>query len=186
MINYLVFALKDMLDQGTEQENIINSFKKFSCQKEKDLENFLVNKAIEWENIDYGRTYLMIDGERDRIAGFFTISLKSVDLGNLPGKRRRKLLKSTPGRDGLKSYPAFLIGQIGRCDKYSSEDLPGKIILSECYSAFKNVHNIIGGNIIVLQCREYMYEKFYKEHEFAKLEDNIDSDGLLTLYKREF
>ena len=36
MMNYLVFALSKILSQENDEEILLDIFKKFSCQKEKD------------------------------------------------------------------------------------------------------------------------------------------------------
>ena len=83
MINYVVLSLGEMLREGYDVNLIQESFKKFSCQRETDLENFLVNKAIIYENTDFGKTYLMVDSYLLKhnvfsIAAYFTI-FKKID-----------------------------------------------------------------------------------------------------------
>ena len=40
-------------------------------------------------------------------------------------KRKRNFLVQVPGRDKLLSYQAYLIGQLGRSDKYTTDDICG-------------------------------------------------------------
>lgn len=94
------------------------------------------------------------------------------------------MLGSFPGRDNLKSISAFLIGQLGRSDEYSNEDLSGQQILNECYHAISLAAKIVGGKLLVLECREHMYGKFYEKQGFKKLYDKLNDEGLYTLYKR--
>lgn len=94
------------------------------------------------------------------------------------------MLGAYPGRDNLTSIPAYLIGQLGRCDSYSSVQLPGKDILDECYNAISTAARIVGGNLIVLECRENMFSNFYEGQGFVKLYDALSEEGLFTLYKK--
>lgn len=49
MIDYLVVSLIDATDIfGLDKVN--ESFKSFTCFEEKDLEDFLLNKAVDYEN----------------------------------------------------------------------------------------------------------------------------------------
>lgn len=89
-----------------------------------------------------------------------------------------------PGRDGLSSVPAYLIGQLGRCDSYTKEDLSGQQLLNECYHAISVAAQIVGGNLLVLECREHMFSKFYEEQGFKKLYDELNEENLYTLYKK--
>ena len=74
-------------------------------------------------------------------------------------------------------------GQLGRCDSYSKENLPGEIILKEAYAAIDRAIEVIGGNLLILECREHMFSKFYEKYNFKKLYDELDN-GLYTLYKK--
>lgn len=190
MIEYRIIPLGDLLGKEYNQEMLEESFKKFSCLREKDLEDFLIRKAIPYEKTNYGKTYLIIDNEKlekDRdfsVMAYFTIAQKSIDISNLTPKRKRKVLGEYPGRDGLNSVPTYLIGQLGRCDNYQNSELSGKQILNECYHSISMAARVIGGNTVVLECRECMFEKFYEHHGFKKLYDQLSDEGLYTLYKR--
>lgn len=186
---YKVIALGEILSKEYEQEKIEDAFKKFSCQREIDLEDFLVHKAIPYEKTNYGKTYLIIDEEFLKAGNFvvmayFTIAQKSLGIGNLTKKKKRKLLGEYPGRDSLESVPAYLIGQLGRSDNYTGQELDGQIILNECYHAISVAARVVGGNLVVLECREHMYEKFYEKQDYKKLYDELNEEGLYTLYKK--
>lgn len=49
MIDYKIVPLGEILSKEYEEQLIEESFKKFSCQRESDLENFLLHKAIPYE-----------------------------------------------------------------------------------------------------------------------------------------
>lgn len=189
MKDYIVVPLGEILDKGYDDEKIENALKKFSCRREEDLENFLAKKAITYERTDIGKTYLCIDKEQLEegnftVLAYFTLAQRSVDISELSNKRKRKVLGDYPGRDKIKSVPAFLIGQLGRCDDYSSEELSGQQILDECYHAISLAARIVGGKLLVLECREHMFEKFYEKQGFKKLYDKLNDENLYTLYKK--
>ncbi|MCC8050103.1 MAG: hypothetical protein LIO99_13110 [Clostridiales bacterium] len=186
---YKVLSLGEILNEEYELSQIKDSFRRFSCERENDLEIFLQQKAISYETSNYGKTYLLVDLERLRngnfdIAAYFTIAQKSVDISCLSGKRKRKMLGEYPGRDTLQSVPAYLIGQLGRSDVYTKEDIPGETILFECYHAISIAARAIGGNLLILECREHMYKKFYERQNFKKLYDEVSDEGMYTLYKK--
>lgn len=189
MKQYVVVPLGEIIDKGYNKNKIEESFKKFSCHREEDLENFLMNKAITYEKSDVGKTYLCVDEERLQsgefaIMAYFTIAHRAVDISCISSKKRRKMLGSFPGRDSIKSVSAFLIGQLGRCDNYSNDDISGEQILNECYHAISMAAKIVGGKLLVLECREHMYEKFYEKQEFKKLYSDLNEENLYTLYKK--
>ncbi|MCI8974774.1 MAG: hypothetical protein HFH79_14505 [Lachnospiraceae bacterium] len=184
---YIVIPLGELLNAEYDQEKLEQSFQKFSCQRETDLEDFLKDKAILYENTNFGKTYLILDKEElDKgsfiVMAYFTIAQKSVDISAISNKQKRKMLGSYPGRDNLKSIPAYLIGQLGRSDSYSSQQLSGTDILNECYNAISMAARIVGGNLIILECRECMFSNFYEKHGFKKLYNDLSKDKLYTLY----
>lgn len=189
MKSYRVIPLGEILNKEYEQQKIEESFKKFSCHREHDLENFLMYKAIPYQKTGFGKTYLCIDDDALKrgqfvVMAYFTIAQKSLDISSLSKKKKRKVLGEYPGRDNLNSVPAYLIGQLGRSDDYSNEDLPGEQILFECYHAISMAAMIVGGNMIVLECRQHMFEKFYEGQKFKKLYDEVNEEDLYTLYKK--
>lgn len=188
MIDYSVIALRELLcDDEIDDEKIAKSLKKFSCSKEKDLENFLVKSAVEYEKKENGKTFFVIDNEKIKngefeIVAFFTTGLSSVDISNLSRSQKKKLLGSVPGRDNLNSYPAYLIGQLGQSDNYCTDDICGEVLLNECVSRIKTAQRVAGGKLVVLECREKL-RQFYKKQGFKELMVEKNGD-LTTCYKR--
>ena len=137
----------DVLSTGVDRSQVEDAFKKFSCQHEVDLENFLINKSILYENSQYGKTFLLVDkvllqqGEF-QIVAYYTIAMKSLDINQLSKKKRRKVLGGQPGRDQMNSMSAYLIGQLGRNDAYSHEDMDGVTILNECYHSISTAARV--------------------------------------------
>lgn len=43
---------------------------------------------------------------------------------------------------------------------------------------------IVGGNLIVLECRDGMFSKVYERLGFKKLYDSLNDEKLDTLYKK--
>lgn len=190
MINYKVIPLGEILAGEFDEHLIEQAFKEFSCQRETDLEDFLMQKAILYEKTNYGKTHLLVDMDKLEkegkfaVAAYFTIAQNSVDISILSNKKKRKILGAYPGRDSLNSVPSYLIGQLGRSDAYSGDDLCGQQILNECYHAISVAAKVVGGNLLIVECRECMYEKFYEKKGFKKLYDELNEEGLFTLYQR--
>ena len=190
MINYIVIPLGEILSDEFDQKSIEESLKKFSCQLETDLEDFLSNKAILYEKSNFGKTFLIIDEEKLKkqhvftVMAYFTIAQKSLDISKISGKKKRAILGAYPGREKLNSISTYLIGQLGRCDTYTKDMIDGQTILNECYYAISLAARIVGGNLVVLECRECMYDKFYERKGFLKLDTELNEKSLFTLYKK--
>lgn len=186
---YTVIPLGALLSDEFDVSKIEKSFKKFSCQREVDLEDFLMRKAIPYEKTNFGKTYLLIDldeleKENFSVMAYYTIAQKAIDISELSAKRKRKMLGDYPGRDSLKAIPAYLIGQLGRNDAYTSDEISGEQILNECYNSISVAAQVVGGNLVILECREPMFERVYENKGFRKLYDDLNEENLYTLYKK--
>lgn len=190
MIEYIVLPLGEILKKEEySKQKLEEAFKKFSCRRETDLENFLVHKAIPYDNTGFGKTYLLIDKCELKkgnfiILAYFTLALRSIDLSHLNKKAKRRVLGNYPGREGLNSISAYLVGQLGRCDNCAKEGLSGQQILNECYHTISLAAKVVGCNLLVLECREHMFGKFYSIYDFKKLYNELNEEKLYTLYKR--
>lgn len=190
MIDYVIIPLGEILGREYDKEKLENAFKKFSCQRERDIEDFLMQKSITYEKTNLGKTYLFIDNKElinnneFIILAYFTIAQNSLDISKISKKKKRKILGAYPGRDSLSSVPTYLIGQLGRCDNCTNIDLSGQQILNECYHAISLAARIVGGNMLILECREHMFEKFYQKQGFIKLYDELSAEKLFTLFQK--
>ena len=67
---------------------------------------------------------------------------------------------------------------------YCTYYISGQQILNECYHAISLAARVVGGNLLVLECRCHMYDKFYQQQGFKKLYDELNAEGFYTLYKK--
>jgi len=188
-LDYDIVPLERLI-KDLKRDVIQNKLNLFKCPQEKDLESFLQYKAIEYDIIGYGKTYLVLDKNKIedgivKIIAFYTIGQKSLDISSLKKKKKRKIIGgSIPGRDKLDSISCFLIGQFGRSGEYTHDQLSGETLLKECFSTINAARKIIGGNLVFLECRPQMYGLFYEKQGFKKLaEEPTEDDGLLQLYR---
>ena len=173
---YTIHSLSDYLD---DEENLIEFFKTFKC-KNNDVEDFLKDKAIKKEKIGSSRTYLFLDKKLLdmgilKIYAFISITMNSLKIKNLTFSKRKKLFgQSIDGLKAIEYVPSYLIGQLGRCDSCSSQYLSGKTILNDTFLILRDIHKLIGGDNIVVECEDNENLcKFYESNGFTKIE--IDS-----------
>ena len=84
-----------------EDSDLLHHFlSSFSCTKDKDIEYFLHNRAIEFENLSKSRTYLVCSEEQlinnafDNVTifGYISIALKVLTIPEETSNRTRKEL----------------------------------------------------------------------------------------------
>ena len=86
-----------------------------------------------------------------------------------------KSLKKKLGNlsDGEQNLVAFLIGQLGRDSAYSNEVLDGRKMLQDCYDLIASARDIVGGRLILLDCKPS--EKlcaYYEREGFIDITEN--------------
>lgn len=126
---------------------------KFLCAKNKEVEEFLHEPAIEFERSSSARTYLIATEDKE-IAGYFTISIGFADISQSKNlsKKDKDTLKMSKCPDHR--IPCFLIGQLGRSDSFSHEELPGSQILEKALAVLVEVKNQIGGKFVIVECED--------------------------------
>jgi hypothetical protein len=156
----------DSLIKGGSEEDIRRLISQFSC-KDKDVEAFLKNNAIEQEKRSKSRTYLVLDDESEALLAYFTLALKILPLAGL-SKSRVKALDGYSGNAA--EIPALLIGQFGK-DEILSQTYPGDSFMEMCLDTVRLIHKLVGGRFALIECLEI--EKvisFYERHGFSVLQ----------------
>ena len=170
--NEIIIPLKTLLEEHGEEKvkTLLNSF---SCSKNWDVEQFLKNTAILFEKLNKSRTYLIFKKGTTDILAYFTITisiLKIVD-EDISKKTLKKL-------DGIskekKEFSVYLIGQLGKNDKFFNE-ISVKFILETAISYIYDANEIVGGRVILIETlNNEKLIKFYKENGFKILQKRLD------------
>ena len=71
---FIFYSLQDLIENYSINQ-VKNFLKTFKCNINKDIENFLHNKAITFEKKLRARTYLLFEKENKKIAGYFSIAI---------------------------------------------------------------------------------------------------------------
>ena len=158
---------------GTEEEiDYLQAIKNFTCQ-DVEVETFLKTKALDFDQRNKSRTYLLIDGGNDNeivILGYYTLTMKSLPFGAETSKSAKKKIDGF--RSDVDSTEAVLIGQLGKNYNYKDK-INGKIIIDYALDDIYRTQNIIGGRITFLECQNSeKVIKFYQENGFVFLQDS--------------
>ena len=87
----------------------------------------------------------------------------------------RKKLGNHSGKE--QNLIVFLIGQLGRDSSYSKDYLNGKQMLQACYGLIGSVRDIVGGRLILVECKPIeKICKLYEDEGFVDITE--DNDGL--------
>ncbi|MCL1988728.1 MAG: hypothetical protein FWG64_12290 [Firmicutes bacterium] len=167
---FQTIGLKDV-EPNTELElHVKHSIKNFHC-KDIDVENFLRNKAFDFERRNKSRTYLIF--EDSSLVAYYTLSLHSLVFDKSTSKN---VIKRVDGfSKSVQSVGIVLIGQLGK-DFNLGKSLTGTYLLEECLSIVLRVQNITGGRYALLECTEEpKIVEFYKANGFEVLQKSNDT-----------
>lgn len=185
MIEYSVYSLTEVLNQFGKVDILEEAFSAFKCSREEDLEVFLCNKCLKYEMAGNCRTFLILDKEqlikhsKISIVAFFSTAITTLDISTVRKKLRQKVLGPAPLNK--ESMPVFLIGQLGRSDAYSKEQMPGEVVMGECLAAIERAKVVVGGRILLVECREHLLG-YYNKYDFVEV--TKDKGTLYQLYRK--
>ncbi|BDU50744.1 hypothetical protein [Haliovirga abyssi] len=162
----------------------------FSCHRNKDVENFLHINSIRMQKENISRTYLIIDEENGNIIAYFALSIKPIIIREehkiSANKKNKMKINVSNGYDDEVFY-SFLIGQIGRDDKYNRKIIRLEEIIDYILDIIDEVKSLIGGKIILIEVLEdENSEKLIKRYEevgFTSIGIINDLTQLMTFSK---
>lgn len=130
----------------------------FSCPINPEIEQFVLNNAIEFAKKKLSVTYFVVNGH-GKIAAVFTLAHKAVEIGNtnLSNSKRKKLSRYAILDSESNSYTvsAFLIAQFGK--NYAVDEgkgINGNELMDLTFEILKHVQYYVGGGIVYLDCEE--------------------------------
>jgi hypothetical protein len=175
----MVIPIQEIIDDNA-RESTLNAISRFSC-RDKDVESFLKNKALEFERRDKARTYLIYDDNRSTLLGYYTLSLKALPFAECISKNT---VKSIDGfSKDIRAVGIILIGQFGK-DTELAKDIDGGHLLDICIETVYTAQKIVGGRFVLLECQEIdKIVSFYEKNGFKPLQYD-ENDKYLQMVRR--
>jgi len=170
--------LSDLLERN-DKRTVKEYLGGFRCTRGADLQEFLWNKAIMYEDKGRSRTYLFVDADADgKIVGYVTLSMTKISVtakSVLTGGIVRKMDLHNGETVG------YLIGQMAKDDTVT-EHIGGTMLkFSENMLYISYRQN--GGRVICIDCKKELLE-FYAQEGFTLVEPEPDErSGLYRLVK---
>lgn len=175
---------------GEDNELLSQILSSFSCEQDEDIENFLHNRAIEFEELSKARTYLICDEEQIleegfcldqlKIYGYVAIALKILSVPEEWSNRKRKELDGLSAKihgEPIKDFSCYLIGQLSRNSRVPYDSISGKDLLQMAYDVIAAAVDAVGGRYMMIECRE---EKklvdFYLSNGFEEIQRSFDGN----------
>lgn len=116
MSDYLVYTTTELASNS--QDNQLEEFlSNFECQINLDIQNFVRNKAIDFEKRGIAVTHLVFLGHTNDFVGFFTLAIKilEVNVQSMSKSLAKRLARfGEIEEDNTIKIPAILIAQFGK------------------------------------------------------------------------
>ena len=177
----VISPLKELYNPNSEdsKNRLLGSFLSFECvTKSEDVESFLKEKCIWFEERDLSRTFLVFDETAKELLGYFSLAIKSIDIQDVSNTVRKKFAGTTETDHSA----AYLIGQIGK-DKKCGKRLVKYQILDEALRYIQRSRDFVGGRVVYLDCKNQPdLIKYYQDAGFAFLREREDGD--VQMYMR--
>lgn len=149
---------------------LLNGAFAFDCDH-KDLNEFFEKDFINYSKELFGKTYCFtLDSNPKEIVCAFSISNDSIKAKNLPNNTRRKVNQKIPYvKQGMKSYPAVLIGRLGIHKDYKNRRI-GTDLMNFIKSWFIDSKNKTGCRFVVVDSyNEKIPLTYYEKNGFKFL-----------------
>ena len=160
--------------------------------KNKDVESFLKQKAIQSAKLSTSSTYLVRSMEHGAdLLGYFTLALKTltVKCSDLSATQQKTLRRFGSFDEESQSYklPAILLAQFGRNFSKNSASISGKELMDSALECIKTVFSLSSGKTVFLECepKEKLIQ-FYQNCGFSLLDNEIcakDKKQLIQLFR---
>lgn len=174
MLGYISVNLKAMIDEIGESA-VKALLSNFSCPLNKDVEQFLRIKAIEFSKQGIAQTHLVFAQYKDKpvLVGYFTLANKFLAIykSSLSSSYRKRMSRFCQFDPEFKRYTlaAPLIAQLGK-NYYNGYNklISGDELLKMACDKVSESQRIIGGKIVYLECEDKVkLIEFYSSNGFV-------------------
>jgi GNAT superfamily N-acetyltransferase len=133
----------------------------FSCGK-LALDDYIRKYALQNQQRGYGKTYVAIRDRSLIVEGFFTLSMSSVAVENLPESLRKRCPRYP--------MPVGLLAQLA-VDRGSQGQGLGELLLFEATQRFIVASEIVAARAIVVKAIDEEAARFYAKYGFLPLQN---------------
>lgn len=155
--DFLILNIREYLRQGQSGEDLLQQvFSTFSCDKNLDVERFLLEQSINFTKKNQSVTYVVLTPEEGQIIGYFTITIKPITVnGDSFSNTVKKKIARVSEQDeesGDYSLSAYLIAQLGKNYKDgANEKISGDQLLGLAIEKIKELQYMAGGMVVFLE-----------------------------------
>ena len=149
--NYLCLNIAELLRKYSKEE-LQSKFDNFTCNKNKEIEMFIKNNAIDFSLKHQSVSYIIFDTKTQDVVAYFALSIKPIrfDINRLSNTALKRLqrISEVDLIDNSITPSAYLIAQLGKVDN-------AKIDINDIFYFLDNniidIQNACGGVVEFLE-----------------------------------
>lgn len=136
---------------------------------------YLSDKASNFEKQQRSRNFIVEETETNNIIGFFSLSLKVVDISDLEESLKKKLVLKGKSPKNIDYLPVLLIGQFGKNTKLNK--LSGQELFEIVIQKIEEFRAIVGTQMVFLDSINHpKVIQFYEQFGFVTYSQLIKDD----------
>ena len=169
-MSFVIANIIDMVDKYGEPD-ISAALSVFSCPLNKEIEDFIKTKAIDFARKKLSVTYLIYDDAYNELVGYFTLAHKAIEIQKekVSSRVEKRIQRFVPFDEANNSYTisAFLLAQFGK--NYAVDGggrIDGDVLMDLADAVTFDIQHRIGGGFIYLDvlAKNDKVVNFYHDH----------------------
>ena len=178
MRNLTVWRI-DKLAKKVGDKVLSSTLAHFSIPLNKEVEDFIRNKALQATKLKSSITYVLVDEDIAEVIGYFTLLVKpfTIPASCLSSTNRRLISRFSEVNEETGNYTAsvFLLAQIGKNYAIQRQyQVSGRDLLEVALDKLRAAQDLIGGKLVLIE----------RETERMKLHDFYNANGFKSWNSR--
>lgn len=164
-VEYDVVSLAELREYEDLFDHVKQKLQAFRCARSAHLQKFANGDVWKYEKHGHSRTYVFLtpgDGDGIDVPAFFAVGKAVLNFERASNSQRRRLM----GDISMEVTGAYSIVELARCDSFTAEQLPGRVILREALDVIEQARRYIGGRYVLVDSQEVVFRKLYEPEGF--------------------
>lgn len=172
-------SLRDSLNY-ISRETLNDIFASFKCEKDEDIEKFLLDHAIDYEQKNICRTFFVMDTDKPgEILGYFSMGMNVMHFDE------KIVVKDAYQGINLHENgyrPIYKLFMIGKNSNYKNAVKMANIFNDKLLGYLRIVQEYIGGDLMYIDC-EPQLKKYYSGLGFTYY-DTLEEYNLIRMIRK--
>ena len=182
MRNLTVWRI-DKLAKKVGDRVLSSTLAQFSIPLNKEVEDFIRNKALQATKLKSSITYVLVDEDIAEVIGYFTLLVKpfTIPASCLSSTNRRLISRFSEVNEETGNYTAsvFFLAQIGKNYAIQRQyQVSGRDLLEVALDKLRAAQDLIGGKLVLIEreTERMKLHDFYKANGFKSWNSRYDKN----------